>query len=79
MERFINESGLKFDDINSEKTRIYHFSDGNTLVIEKPSKLHVSKSGGHRLYDESNKCYYVAPKWNYIEWSVKDGAPSFVK
>lgn len=79
MERFINESGLKFDDISSEKTRIYHFSDGNTLLIENPSKLNVSKSGGHRLYDEQGKCYYVAPKWNYIEWLVEEGKPNFVK
>lgn len=79
MERFINESGLKFDDISSEQTRVYHFSDGSTLTIENPLKLNVSKSGGHRLFDANNKCYYVAPKWNYIDWLVKEGQPNFVK
>ena len=78
MEKFINESGLKFINISSEEKRIYHFSDGRTLTINYPLKLHVSKSGGHRLYDAIN-CYYVVPKWNYITWVSIKGKPNFVK
>jgi hypothetical protein len=79
-EGFLNESGLNFNDISSELNREYTFPNGNKLLILKPLYLNVSKSGGHRLYDESGTCYYVQPAegW-YIKWQPREGQPSFVK
>jgi hypothetical protein len=77
---FINQSDLEFKDISSESNRKYHFANGNTLYISQPLWLHVSASGGHRLFSADEICYYIQPKegW-YIEWTVKDGQPHFVK
>jgi hypothetical protein len=79
-EGFINESKYEFSDISSEETRSYCFPNGNVLLIEKPLYLHVSDSGGHRLYCEAGYCYYVQPRegW-YIRWRVREGKPHFVK
>ena len=77
---FVNESGLQFQDISSEKKREYTFPNGKKLYIGKPLYLNVSTSGGHRLYAEDNTCYYVQPKegW-YIKWKPRKGKPHFVK
>jgi hypothetical protein len=79
-EGFLNESGLAFSDISSEKKREYTFPNGKKLFINKPLYLNVSASGGHRLYAEDNTCYYVQPEkgW-YIKWKPRKGKPSFVK
>ena len=79
-EGFINESGLKFDDISSEKEREYTFPSGQKLFIGKPLYLNVSKSGGHRLFTEDGWCYYVQPKegWS-VKWQVREGQPDFAK
>ena len=75
---FINESGLKFKDITAEKFREYTFPNGKKLKIKNPLQLHVSESGGHRLFDLDGVSWYVQPKegW-YIRWKVKDGRPNF--
>jgi hypothetical protein len=79
-EGFINESGLIFTDISSEKEREYIFPNGTKLFIGKPLFLNVSASGGHRLYTEDNWCYYVQPKEGWaIRWKVRKGKPHFVK
>jgi hypothetical protein len=79
-EAFINESGLEFTDISSEKKREYTFPNGVILKIGKPLFLNVSRSGGHRLYTSKGWCYYVQPKegWS-IRWKVREGQPNFVK
>lgn len=79
-EGFLNESGLEFSDISSEKKREYTFPNGKKLLINKPMFLNVSASGGHRLYAEDNTCYYIQPEksW-YIKWKPRKGKPSFVK
>jgi len=65
------ESGLVFSDISSETEREYGFPNGERLLIGKPLYLHVSDSGGHRLYTEDNWCYYVQPKdgW-WVKWKA---------
>jgi hypothetical protein len=75
----INESGLTFKDISSETVRVYGFPNGETLKIENPKFLNVSKSGGHRIATGNNRCYYVKPteSW-YIMWTVKEGEAHFV-
>lgn len=79
-EGFINETNLEFKDISSEIRREYVFPNGNIYVIDKPLFLHVSQSGGHRLYSEDGYCHYVQPKEGWVvRWKVREGQPSFVK
>ena len=77
---FINESGLDFKDISSEEYREYNFVNGKMLYIDKPLFLHVSASGGHRLFDAAGFSYYIQPTqgW-YIKWKANPGSPHFVK
>jgi hypothetical protein len=77
---FINESGLEFKDISSEKYRKYVFPNGKELKIIKPLYLNISESGGHRLFDASGISWYIKPNegW-YIQWKAENGKPNFVK
>jgi|GEM_PF-2525552 len=77
---FINESGLDFKNISSERYRQYVFPNGENLIINQPLYLNVSPSGGHRLFDNFGNSYYVQPQegW-YIKWQAKFGLPNFVK
>lgn len=76
---FRNQSSLTFTDISSEAERIYTFPNGRTYRVANPEQLHVSDSGGHRLFD-GTYCYYIQPKEGWvIRWLVKDGQPHFVK
>ena len=76
---FIDESGLIFSDISVEEVREYHFPNQQVLKISNPMYLHVSATGGHRVYSEDGYSWYVQPKegW-YIKWYAKDGEPNFV-
>ena len=59
---------------------MYHFSSGTELEVWNPKYLHVSESGGHRLFTEDGKSYYIrACEGWYIEWKAKPGFPHFVK
>jgi len=77
---FNNESGLDFKDVSSEKYRKYVFPNGGELKITNPVKLHVSKSGGHRIFDAFGISWYIKPdeSW-YIQWKADDGQPNFIK
>jgi hypothetical protein len=68
---------LKFKDISGKKYRIYHFDKGEELIINNPIALNISDSGGHRIIDGIGRCYYISPKWLWIEWEPKEGEPSF--
>lgn len=77
--KFINESGLKFKDISAEDYREYRFPNGEKLRIILPLFLHVSTSGGHRLFDAQGTSWYVQPVegWS-INWKAKEGKPNFL-
>ena len=49
-------------DISTEEFREYRFPDEQTVRIEKPLKLKVSRSGGHRIVAEGGN-FYVPPGW----------------
>lgn len=68
----------KWTDITSERYRVYEFVD-KEVKIEAPVALSVSKSGGHRIFDNFGKSHYVAPGWKHLYWEVEDEAPYFVK
>ena len=75
---FNNESGLEFDDISSELFREYHFTDA-IVHIDEPLKLHVSKSGGHRIFDALGQSHYIPKDWYHLSWVAKPGQPHFVR
>lgn len=75
---FRNESDLEFTDISSEIARTYTFPGGDTVKIVNPKQLNVSAAGGHRIFAEDG-CHYVPAGWVHLHWTVRDGAPHFVK
>jgi hypothetical protein len=79
MIEFKNESGLEFTDISSELERIYLYETGAELTIKEPTHLHVSDSGGHRIFTKAGQSFYVRTGWIAIKWTVREGAPNFVK
>jgi hypothetical protein len=76
---FKNESGLTFVDVSSEAERTYHFTGGDAVKIREPQRLHVSDSGGHRLFDAAGQSHYIPSGWLRLTWTAKPGAPHFVK
>lgn len=79
MVEFKNESGLKFVDISSEEHRCYEFPGKEFILIEKPLMLHVSASGGHRVFDANGLSHYIPKGWIHLVWKAKAGCPNFVK
>lgn len=78
--KFVNESGMKFSDISSEKYRWYVFPNNKTLRISGPLFLNVSKSEGHRIYDIWGNSWYVKPNQSwYMKWRVRRCMPNFVR
>lgn len=76
---FNNATDLEFTDISSEQWREYQFLDGQAIRIDAPLKLNVSDSGGHRIFDAEGVSHYIPAGWIHLKWTVKDGAPNFVK
>lgn len=76
---FRNESGLEFSDISSEEWREYRFPGGDVIKIDRPLKLHVSESRGHRIFDAEGRSHYIPWGWIHLSWGAKDGAPNFVR
>jgi hypothetical protein len=78
MKEFNNKSEHEFSDISSEKYRMYTFPKGE-ITITAPQKLSVSKSGGHRIFDENGTSHYIPAGWIHLHWEAKDGQPNFVQ
>lgn len=64
---------LAFKDISMEKRRVYWLAGGRLKQIEEPVKLHVAKSGSHRLEDVAGKLHYIAPGFLAIDITLKSG------
>jgi len=79
MTTFKNESGLEFTDISSEAERVYNFGNRGFVKITNPEKLHVSDSGGHRIYSADGKSHYIPAAWIQLTWTAKADQPNFVK
>ena len=65
----------EWSDISSEEYREYVFPGEETVRIEKPQKLNVSDSGGHRLLDGAGESHYIPNGWIHLRWK---GEPAFV-
>ena len=76
---FRNESGLDFTDISTESVRRYHYKGGETVEIPGPLMLNVSRSGGHRIFDENGVSHYIPKGWIHLSWVAKPGSAHFVK
>lgn len=74
-----NSSSLEFTDISSEKYRCYKWADGGQVMINHPTHLNVSKSGGHRILDARGVSHYIPSGWIHLYWEVIEGFPNFVK
>jgi hypothetical protein len=74
---FRNETEFQFVDISSEGWREYIFSDGASVRIDEPLKLHVGDTG-HRVFDKSGVSHYIPESWVHLRWRAKDGEPNFV-
>ena len=75
---FRNDTNLNFVDISSESWREYQRSDNTFIRIKQPIALHVSKSGGHRIFDAEGVSHYIPSGWVHLCWMVKDDMPHFV-
>ena len=76
---FNNATGLEFTDISMELWREYRFLGGETIRVDRPLRLNVSESGGHRIFDAEGISHYIPTGWIHLQWAVKEGAPNFVK
>jgi len=73
--QLVEEKDPKFIDISSEDFREYTFLADNGMRIrervERPVKLHVSKSGGHRVFDKEGIGHYIPKGWIHLRWYPK--------
>ena len=77
--KFLDACKRDWQDISSEKFREY-ISPGQEVVrLERPLKLLVSKSGGHRVFTANGECHYIPSGWIDLKWVAKSGCPHFVK
>lgn len=74
---FRNGTNFEFSDISSEQYREYVFPGGDCIRITKPLKLHVSESGGHRIFSGDGTSYYIPAGWIMLSWKVFDDRPHF--
>lgn len=76
---FKNSTELEFTDISNELYRTYTFFENQDITIKQPLRLHVSESGGHRVFDSSGISHYIPAGWIHLKWEVSEGSPNFVK
>lgn len=62
-------------DISSEQYRTYSFPNKESVTIDKPQKLNVSRTGGHRILDTEGVSHYIPAGWIKLSWK---GTPAFV-
>lgn len=61
-------AGIEFTDISSEEVREYVLSNKAYVKIENPIGLHVSKSGGHRIFNAVAGYYIQVKEGWFISW-----------
>ena len=79
MVEFRNNSSYNFTDI-SEKYRVYTFvrdSKKYYIRIDKPRKLHISDSGGHRIFSEDGTSHYIPTGWIHLSWEPTENLAHF--
>lgn len=51
----------------NEQKRVYHFPQGESVILEKVVELKVSDSGNHRLKTSDKKLHIIPTGWIHIE------------
>lgn len=74
---FEHNTDLSWIDISSEQYRTYVFSDAEIEIIA-PIALNVSRSGGHRIFDNSGRSHYIPKGWRHLSWKALPDQPHFV-
>lgn len=74
---YAGKPGFDFDSLADEQYRVYEWADGSAIRLDNPSKLNVSKSGGHRVYTMDGISHYIPSGWNHLWWKVREGCPHF--
>lgn len=64
---------IEWKDISNELYRDYIFPKKEIVRIDKPLKLNVSKSGGHRVISADGKSHYIPTGWIHLVWEGIDG------
>jgi hypothetical protein len=67
----------EWKDIDDEEFRTYEFPGGCKVVIDHPLKIHVSKSGGHRIFDQDGISHYIPSGWINLWWIAKENEANF--
>jgi len=76
--KFVNGSNLEFTRIGGEEARTYVFPGEERVTITAPQWLHVSESGGHRLFAADGVSHYIPAGWIHLYWRAKPGNPNFL-
>jgi hypothetical protein len=50
-----------------ERSRTYHFADGQSVTFTNVTKLEVRPSGKHRIETQSGQKAFVAPSWLWVD------------
>jgi hypothetical protein len=64
---------MEFKDVSMESSRTYWLGGVALKRIDEPLKLHVAKSGSHRIVDAAGKLHYIAPGFLAIDIALKSG------
>jgi hypothetical protein len=73
----LNTEDLQFKDITDECYREYVFPDGAVVRLDWPVGLHVSESGGHRVFTANGVSHYIPKGWIHLRGEVKEGKKPF--
>lgn len=74
---FKHATELNWTDISSEEYRTYEFAD-SIIKINGPLMLNISKSGGHRIFDNQGISHYIPSGYRHLSWKAKENMPHFV-
>lgn len=56
----------------SEKERVYHFANGEKVILTNVVELVTRISGNHRIKTADGKLHIVSPGWLHVEITDND-------
>lgn len=78
--RFINESGVEFDDITCKTFLRYNFPNGQSIEIQDPVYMATLPTGENLVYDAEEISYKIRPSKSWWKtWGTRTGCANFVK
>jgi hypothetical protein len=76
--QFVDALNRNWSNISTNQYRVYEFPGGHKVRLEKPLKLFVSESGGHRVFTADGISHYIPTGWIHLYWEVGENQPNFV-